>query len=126
MQLGIHFAYLTYPGGPEALSSILAGTAKAAEESGCAWFTMMDHWFQMESWATAQNDDLSTPNHRHTSRWLVHKCREIGCGGWRHVAQVAHAAGAVRTEQREKLGMSAPPLEIHSRCELGYGLVSTT
>ena len=48
MRLGIHFANMTFPGGPERLAGTLAATARVAEEGGAAWFTLMDHWFQME------------------------------------------------------------------------------
>ncbi|HEY5108421.1 MAG TPA: LLM class F420-dependent oxidoreductase [Acidimicrobiales bacterium] len=51
MELGIHFANFTLPGGPEAIGPVLAGTARAAEEGGCAAFTLMDHYFQMEEFA---------------------------------------------------------------------------
>jgi F420-dependent oxidoreductase-like protein len=58
MKLGIHFANFTLPGGPEALGPTLAATAQAAEEGGCAKFTLMDHWFQMEQFRTAQDPML--------------------------------------------------------------------
>jgi F420-dependent oxidoreductase-like protein len=58
MQLGIHFANFTLPGGPEYLGATLADTAKTAEEVGCSTFTLMDHWFQMESFATSQDPML--------------------------------------------------------------------
>ncbi len=58
MQLGIHFANFTLPGAPDTLSATLAATAKAAEAGGCAQFTMMDHWFQMEQFAPAQDPML--------------------------------------------------------------------
>jgi F420-dependent oxidoreductase-like protein len=48
MQLGIHYATITPPDNPAAQASTLAATAKTAEDIGCALFTMMDHWFQME------------------------------------------------------------------------------
>jgi F420-dependent oxidoreductase-like protein len=48
VQLGIHFANMTVDGGPERLAATLAGTARVAEDGGAAWFTLMDHWFQME------------------------------------------------------------------------------
>ena len=51
MELGINFANFTLPGGPEAIGPALAGTARAAEEGGCAAFTLMDHYFQMEEFA---------------------------------------------------------------------------
>jgi F420-dependent oxidoreductase-like protein len=58
MNLGIHYANFTLPGGPEALGPTLADTARAAEEVGCATFTLMDHWFQMEAFATSQDPML--------------------------------------------------------------------
>jgi F420-dependent oxidoreductase-like protein len=51
MELGIHFANFTLPGGPEAIAPILSGTARAAEDAGCSTFTLMDHYFQMEEFA---------------------------------------------------------------------------
>ena len=51
MELGIHFANFTLPGGPAAIGPILSDTARAAEESGCSTFTLMDHYFQMEEFA---------------------------------------------------------------------------
>jgi F420-dependent oxidoreductase-like protein len=58
MELGIHYANFTHPGGPEAIGPRLAATARAAEDGGCSTFTLMDHWFQMESFATAQDPML--------------------------------------------------------------------
>jgi F420-dependent oxidoreductase-like protein len=49
MKVGIHFPNFTLPGGPEAIAGMLGESARAAEEGGCAIFTLMDHWFQMES-----------------------------------------------------------------------------
>ena len=48
MQLGVHFASFTLPGPTRDLPVVLGDTAEAAEEAGAAWFTVMDHWFQME------------------------------------------------------------------------------
>jgi len=51
MELGIHFANFTLPGGPAAIGPILSDTARAAEDAGCSTFTLMDHYFQMEEFA---------------------------------------------------------------------------
>lgn len=48
MDAGIHFPYFTNPGGDAVIAPLLAGTAKAADDSGFALFTVMDHFFQME------------------------------------------------------------------------------
>ncbi len=58
MDLGIHYANFTLPGGAAALGPTLAATARAAEEGGCRTFTLMDHWFQMESLATSEDPML--------------------------------------------------------------------
>lgn len=49
MQLGLHLARLTAPGGDvAAYGPVLAATARAVEEAGFRDLTLMDHWFQME------------------------------------------------------------------------------
>ncbi len=58
MRLGVHFVNFTLPGGPAAIAPTLAATARAAEEGGCAWFTVMDHWFQMEDFGSAEEPML--------------------------------------------------------------------
>ncbi len=55
MQLGVHFIDFSLPGEPETIRGILADTARSAEAAGCAKFTVMDHWFQMEFFRTAQD-----------------------------------------------------------------------
>jgi F420-dependent oxidoreductase-like protein len=59
MQLGIHYMNFTQPGvGPENMGRLLRDTAVAADEIGATWFTMMDHYFQMEAFATAHDPML--------------------------------------------------------------------
>lgn len=58
MHLGVHYANFTLPGGPEAIGPTMAATAQAAEEVGASWFTLMDHWFQMETMASATDPML--------------------------------------------------------------------
>ena len=58
MRLGIHVANFTLPGGPAALAGTLAATARAADQGGAHTLTLMDHYFQMESLATAQDPML--------------------------------------------------------------------
>ncbi|QNE46664.1 LLM class F420-dependent oxidoreductase [Glaciihabitans sp. INWT7] len=48
MKLGIHFSNFTVPGQPESIASVLAATARVADQGGVSAFTLMDHWFQME------------------------------------------------------------------------------
>ena len=59
MQLGIHYMNFTHPDTPsEKMGPLLRDTAVAAEEVGSSWFTMMDHYFQMEAFATAHDPML--------------------------------------------------------------------
>ena len=58
MLTAVHFANFTLRGGPEAIAATLAATARAADQGGCSTFTLMDHYFQMESLATAQDPML--------------------------------------------------------------------
>ena len=58
MKLAVHFPNFTLPGGPAALAPTLAATARAADEGGCAAFTLMDHWFQMESIGRSEDQML--------------------------------------------------------------------
>jgi F420-dependent oxidoreductase-like protein len=58
VRLGIHFVNFTLPDSPGSLSTTLSDTARAAEEGGCSTFTLMDHWFQMEQFATSQDPML--------------------------------------------------------------------
>ncbi|MBF4461118.1 LLM class F420-dependent oxidoreductase [Rathayibacter sp. VKM Ac-2878] len=49
---------VTLPGGSAGIAPILGATARTAEDVGCAWFTMMDHYFQMEHFATSEDPML--------------------------------------------------------------------
>jgi F420-dependent oxidoreductase-like protein len=54
----MHFPNFTFPAGADVIASNLAESARVADEGGVAWFTVMDHWFQMEHLATAQDPML--------------------------------------------------------------------
>jgi F420-dependent oxidoreductase-like protein len=58
MKLGVHFMNFTHPDGAAALRAAVADTAVAADEAGVSWFTAMDHYFQMEHFATARDPML--------------------------------------------------------------------
>ncbi|MGH3508726.1 MAG: LLM class F420-dependent oxidoreductase, partial [Nocardioidaceae bacterium] len=53
MRLAVHYPDFSFPGGAAQMARTLAETARAAEEGGCAQFTVMDHYFQMERRAPA-------------------------------------------------------------------------
>jgi F420-dependent oxidoreductase-like protein len=49
VKIGFHFVNFDVPGGVQALPTTLAAAAKAAEQAGASWFTMADHFFQMDN-----------------------------------------------------------------------------
>ncbi|NUR74096.1 MAG: LLM class F420-dependent oxidoreductase [Hamadaea sp.] len=49
MRLGLHYWNFTIPAEPAAIAPTLAQTARLAEESGFSSFTVMDHFFQMQT-----------------------------------------------------------------------------
>ena len=53
MKIGIYFMNFTLPGEAAGLRAAVGDTAVAADEAGVAWFTAMDHWFELERFATA-------------------------------------------------------------------------
>ena len=58
MRFGFHFMDYNLPGEPESIPGLLAESARAAEEVGASWFTVMDHYFQMEQFRTAHDPML--------------------------------------------------------------------
>jgi F420-dependent oxidoreductase-like protein len=49
MRLDVHYANFSHPDWQHSLLDRLTETAQVADEGGVAMFTLMDHWFQMES-----------------------------------------------------------------------------
>ena len=58
MRTGIHFVNFIVPGGPPALASTLAETARTADDGGVSTFTVMDHYFQMDTFFAATDPML--------------------------------------------------------------------
>ncbi|MEJ3749528.1 LLM class F420-dependent oxidoreductase [Actinomycetes bacterium KLBMP 9797] len=58
MKLGLHYWTYSTPSDPAAIASTLAETARVAEQAGVAAFTVMDHFFQMEDVAPAEEPML--------------------------------------------------------------------
>jgi F420-dependent oxidoreductase-like protein len=58
MEIGFHFVNFDLPGGVEELPTTLASAARAAEQAGAAWFTMADHFFQMDNLWPAESPML--------------------------------------------------------------------
>ena len=58
MKLGLHYWNFTTPPDPEAIAPTLAETARIADRAGLSTFTLMDHYFQMEAVAGADEPML--------------------------------------------------------------------
>lgn len=77
MQLGIHLANLTWPGGPSQIAPTLATIARTTEQVGCEHLSVMDHWFQMDQMFPVDNDMLAAYTTlgflaAHTERMQLH------------------------------------------------------
>jgi len=49
---------MTLPGGPAGLAPAIRSAGRNADEVGASWFTVMDHFFQMEQFRTAHDPML--------------------------------------------------------------------
>jgi F420-dependent oxidoreductase-like protein len=58
MRLGMHVWNFTVEGGPAAIPAELVRVAEASEEAGVAWLSVMDHYFQMDRIARAEEPML--------------------------------------------------------------------
>jgi F420-dependent oxidoreductase-like protein len=58
MKLGLHYWNFSTPAEPTAIASTLAETARIAEQAGVSSFTVMDHYFQMDRIAAAEEPML--------------------------------------------------------------------
>jgi len=58
MRFGFHFLDFTLTDAPASYAPQLRASAAAAEQAGASWFTVMDHYFQMEQFRTAHDPML--------------------------------------------------------------------
>src|SRR6266704_2390071 len=58
MRLGLHYWNYSTPADPSKIAATLADTALVAEQAGVSSFTVMDHYFQMEQAAAAEEPML--------------------------------------------------------------------
>ena len=58
MRLGVHLVNFSLPGGPAAIGPTLAATGRAAEEAGLDNLSLMDHYFQLDFLANAEDPML--------------------------------------------------------------------
>lgn len=58
MRLGLHYWNFSRPADPAAIAATVAQTARVAEQAGVASFTVMDHFFQVEGPAHADEPML--------------------------------------------------------------------
>lgn len=58
MKLGLHYWNFSIPPASAAIAPTLAATARVAEQAGVSSFTMMDHYFQMDAYASVDEPML--------------------------------------------------------------------
>jgi F420-dependent oxidoreductase-like protein len=58
MKIGLHYWNYSTPADPAAIAPTLAETARIADQAGVSSFTVMDHYFQMDGMAAAEEPML--------------------------------------------------------------------
>src|SRR5690606_9166032 len=58
MRFGFHFLDFTLPDYPQSIAPVLRDTAITTEQIGGTWFSVMDHFFQMEFYGAATDPML--------------------------------------------------------------------
>ncbi|WP_181771843.1 LLM class F420-dependent oxidoreductase [Amycolatopsis pittospori] len=58
MKLGLHLPDLTWPNGAPGLRTDLAAVARAADDAGFAYLSVMDHFFQISRYGPPEHDML--------------------------------------------------------------------
>ena len=58
MELGIHVVSFDYSGGPASIAPTLARVGEVTEAAGATHLSLMDHWFQMDQMAPAEDPML--------------------------------------------------------------------
>lgn len=58
MKLGLHYWYYSTPADPALIAPTLADTARIAEQAGISSFTLMDHYFQMQTRQSAADEPM--------------------------------------------------------------------
>jgi F420-dependent oxidoreductase-like protein len=58
MRVSLHVASFSWADAPRTIAPKLAATARVAEEGGCAGITVMDHFFQLEGFGSAEQPML--------------------------------------------------------------------
>jgi F420-dependent oxidoreductase-like protein len=58
VRVGLQQCTYTWPGGPARIGEQLAAIARGAEEAGFYSFWLMDHFFQIPSWGTPEDDPM--------------------------------------------------------------------
>jgi F420-dependent oxidoreductase-like protein len=58
MKLGLHYWNYSVPPEPASIAATLAETARIAEQAGLSSFTVMDHFFQMDTPATSAEEPM--------------------------------------------------------------------
>ena len=79
MNLGLHLANFTWPGGPTTLASDLARAAKLAEDVGFTKLSVMDHVWQIRGVGPAENEMLEAYT---TLGYLAAKTERIELLAW--------------------------------------------
>jgi F420-dependent oxidoreductase-like protein len=112
MDLGLHVASFTWPGVPEQIAPTLTELARSSEEAGVVSISVMDHYFQLEQFAGADEPMIEAYT---TLGYLASATSTISLGvlvtgvTYRHPALLAKIVSTldVLSEGRARLGIGA-------------------
>ena len=110
MEIGFHFVNFDVRGEAQALPTTLAAAARAAEEAGASWFTMADHFFQMDNLWPAESPMLE-----------VYTCLGYLAGQTERIKLVVLVSG-VSYHHPGLLAKTATTLDVLSGGRLVFGL----
>jgi F420-dependent oxidoreductase-like protein len=124
VQLGIHIVAFDYPGGASAIGPTLANVGVVTEAIGASHLSVMDHWFQMDQMAPAEDPMLEGYT---TLGYLAAHTSTVGLGllvtgvTYRHPGLLAKIVATldVLSGGRAQLGIGAAWYE---REHLGLGV----
>jgi F420-dependent oxidoreductase-like protein len=134
MKLGVHYWNYSTPAEPAQIAPTLAETARISEQAGVSSFTVMDHFFQMDGMASAEEPMLEGYT---TLGYLAAKTERVTLGllvtgvMYRHPGILAKtvttldvlSGGRARLGvgaswyEREQLGLGVPVVPVSERFE---------
>ncbi len=111
MDIGLHIPHFNWPEGTDQTANTLGTVAEMADQGGLASLSVMDHWFQMQDFAPAEDPMLEGYS---TLAWLAAKTESV---------QLRLLVTGVTYRHPGLLAKIVTTIDVlsHGRAELGIG-----